>query len=572
MTFQKDRIILTAIITAAFALRVWGLAFGLPFQAHQDEPIVVNHALAYGSGDLNPHFFYIPPFTSYLLFAVYVLFFAAGKLVGAWTSTGDFAMAFFVDPSVFYLIGRFFIGVVPGVLCVLLTCRLASRLFSERACLYASAVMALAYLNVVNSHYIYTDMLLVTFLLAAYIAFFRLYDRPSLLNHCMSGFAIGLAVGTKYNGIFLVFTYLIAFVLGSRKAGSPVLGKQGIRGALAAVSLALVAFFFVNPFAAFDPRGFLGSFLQQSKAFWYTGLGHHFSYSLAEGISLPLCLLGLAGIISLATAGDRGKIFVSFPVVFYVVLVFRSQDFARYVLPLVPFFAIGAAYFVFHVFPHFVKVPAVRRAGWAIAVVLILPTAVKSIKADAIFSSVDTRIKAAEWIGKNLAPGTRLACDSTVFRPAIKQPYSQLEEKEWSLANQRGLEGLKGRKLELALKAADKNEKGYPLYFLFSDPAAQGQFLDTLPAIPFDLAVLKKEGIEYVVVNGQYRSSAEEEFLKILELQGARVKDFSPYLDGEFRDSSDTVDATCIPVSGRELFSRVSAGPAMRIYKIKQSR
>jgi 4-amino-4-deoxy-L-arabinose transferase-like glycosyltransferase len=569
MTFQKDRIILVAIIAAAFGLRIWGLAFGLPFQAHQDEPIVVNHALAYGLGDLNPHFFYIPPFTSYILFAVYALFFAAGKLTGEWASTGDFAASFFVDPSIFYLIGRFFIGVIPGVICVLLTYRLAARLFSERASLYASCVMALAYLNVANSHYIYTDMLLVTFILASYIAFFRLYDRPSLLNHFVSGLAIGLAAGAKYNGIFLVFTYLVASVLSARREGRSVFGRQNIAGALAAGSLALIAFFAVNPFSVFDLRGFLGSFLQQSKAFWYTGLGHHFFYSLAEGISLPLSLLGLAGLISLAMAGDRGKIFISFPIVFYSVLVFRSQDFARYVLPLVPFFAIGAAYFVFHVFPHFVKVPSVRRTAWAIAVVLILPTAVKSIKADTIFSSADTRIKAAEWIGKNLAPGTRIACDSTIFRPALKQPYVQLEEKERSLANQRGLADLKGRKLELMRKAADKNEKGYPLYFIFPEPAAQGQFLDTLPAVPFDLAVLKKEDIEYVVVNGQYRSSVEKEFLKILELQASIFKDFSPYLDGEYRDSSDTVDATCIPVSGRELFSRASSGPALRIYKIK---
>src|SRR3989344_5891622 len=49
-----------------FKLRIWGLNFGLPYQFHQDEPIVVNHALAYGAGDLNPHFFIIPPLASYI--------------------------------------------------------------------------------------------------------------------------------------------------------------------------------------------------------------------------------------------------------------------------------------------------------------------------------------------------------------------------------------------------------------------------------------------------------------------------------------------------------------------------
>ena len=564
MTIQKDKIILAAIIAAAFALRVWGLAFGLPFQAHQDEPIVVNHALAYGSGDLNPHFFNIPPFTSYILFAVYALLFAAGKLAGVWTSAGDFAAAFFADPSAFYIAGRFFIGVIPGTICVFLTYRLASRLFSERACLYASAVMALSFLNVANSHYIYTDMLLVVLTLAAYLLFLRMYEDPSIKHHMIAGAFVGLAAAVKYNGVFLIFTYFLAHILCTRKEG-----KLGAGRFLAGGLSAAVAFLAANPFSLIDFSGFAATSSSQSMVFGYAGWGHHMFYSLAEGMSLPLVIMGLAGLVAIALAGDRGKIFVSFPALFYVILVFRSQQFSRYVLPLVPFLAIGAAYLVFHVIPHFVKAPAARRAAWAIAIVLIFPTALKSIKADMIFSSTDTRIAAAEWIVKNLEPGSRIAYDSTVFRPALKQPYSQLEGKKMSLANQPGLEGLKGRKLELMLNASDKSGKGYPLYFLFSHPEAQGQFLDTLPALPFDLETLKKEGIAYVVVNGQDRSKAEETFLKELSGQGSRVKDFSLYFDGEFRDSSDKVDATCIPVSGRELFSRVCAGPALRVYRLR---
>ena len=75
---SKNRWLLAGILLLALALRITGIQFGLPHLYHADEPIVVNHALAYGAGDLNPHFFKIPPLVSYLLFVVY----GAAYLIG----------------------------------------------------------------------------------------------------------------------------------------------------------------------------------------------------------------------------------------------------------------------------------------------------------------------------------------------------------------------------------------------------------------------------------------------------------------------------------------------------------
>ena len=87
------------IVALAFILRTWGVSFGL---YHADEPIVVNHALAYASGDLNPHFFKIPPLTSYVLFGTYGIFFLVGKIFSIFTSIADFERLFFQNPLVFY--------------------------------------------------------------------------------------------------------------------------------------------------------------------------------------------------------------------------------------------------------------------------------------------------------------------------------------------------------------------------------------------------------------------------------------------------------------------------------------
>ena len=105
MKFFKQHYLIIIIIILGFVLRIWGINFGLPHQLHQDEPIVVNHALAYGTGDLNPHFFKIPPLASYILFLLYGCYSIIGKIIGVFNGMDDFALSFFKDPSVFYIIG-----------------------------------------------------------------------------------------------------------------------------------------------------------------------------------------------------------------------------------------------------------------------------------------------------------------------------------------------------------------------------------------------------------------------------------------------------------------------------------
>ena len=440
MRLNANRIIFLIIVIMGLSLRLWGLGFGLPATFHQDEPIVVNHALAYGTGDLNPHFFAIPPLTSYLLFFVYGILFVLGKIAGVWAGAEDFAVSFFKDPTVFYLAGRFFIGVIPGVLCVIFTYHLAKRFMSERAALYSSAVMAVSFLNVINSHYIYTDMLLVMFTILTCIGLYSVYEKPAMRNYCVVGIFLGLATGTKYNGALLAIPYLLTHLMVVRRNEGEwkkmISSKDLWVGGLSAV----ITFIIVNPFMVIDLPGFLRSFSHQAGAFWYTGWKHHIFYSLSEGTSLHLTIIGVIGLVLLfLKKAPWGKIFIAFPIVFYIVLVYKSQHFSRYVLPLVPFLAIGASYLIFEYLYGLFKFPLVRKLIIFISICWLIPTGAKSIKADMLFSSEDTRVVAADWIKENLPRGTKIACDSTNFRPAIRQPYSQLTQKEEFLKEQAGL-------------------------------------------------------------------------------------------------------------------------------------
>ena len=60
---------------------------------------------------------------------------------------------------------------------------------------------------------------------------------------------------------------------------------------------------------------------------------------------MPIAIMGSLGLILIGIReGKTGKVFIVFPIILYLVLVFKSQYFSRYVLPIVPFIAVGAGY------------------------------------------------------------------------------------------------------------------------------------------------------------------------------------------------------------------------------------
>jgi 4-amino-4-deoxy-L-arabinose transferase-like glycosyltransferase len=558
---------LILIIALGFVLRLWGINFGLPNQFHQDEPIVVNHALAYGSGDLNPHFFAIPPFASYILFFIYGVYFLLGKLLGLFQNPDAFAIQFFKDPTIFYLLGRFFIGVIPGTICIGLIYSLYKKLFSSnKGALFTAAVIAFSFLNVLNSHYIYVDMFVSLFVILGLLQMVKTMNTPSLKNYIFLGVIIGLATGTKYNAGILIAPFFLAHLFICKSKKESILNKKFILSIISSIA----AFFLVNPFALLDFKFFINSLMKQGGSESYIGWVHHIRYSLRESIGLPLLILGLFGLLTLFIK-DRRKAILLFllPAIFYLHLVFFSQHFPRYALPLLPFFAIWSAYFLFEYLLPRIKRSVLKFAIIGLSFLIFIPLVAKSIKADLLFSSQDTRIDAAKWIKDNIDIHSKIALDHTFFRPAILQNEEQIKAKYELLDRQKGLESIKNKKLNLMLEA-QKGKKSYYLYFLSLEPEEQGQFLSTMPALPFDYDILKEKGIDYVVINYADRQTNTGNFYRELKEEGMLIASLSPYKDKTIRMSYDTVATTCMPVSSKEIFSRIKNGSALEIYKIKR--
>src|SRR3989338_379142 len=96
--FKREHLPIWGILILGFLVRVVGINFGLPDLYHADEPIIVNHAAAYGTGDLNPHFFKIPPLVSYLVAVAYGVYFLIARALGWIADVHDFQILFLTDP------------------------------------------------------------------------------------------------------------------------------------------------------------------------------------------------------------------------------------------------------------------------------------------------------------------------------------------------------------------------------------------------------------------------------------------------------------------------------------------
>jgi hypothetical protein len=493
-----------------------------------------------------------------LFYAAYYLLL---NLFGIVKGSEAFIIGFFKDPTVFYLIGRILTGFLPSMASIYLTYVLASRFFSKKAALYASLMMSVVFLNVTNSHYIYTDNLLVMFSLAAYVSGAILMKEPLLKNYLLFGSLVGIAIAVKYNAALLVVPFILSGIFTENR-------KPDILKIFCGLIAMITAFVIFNPFSVLDLKFFLSSVPGKIRH-GYIGWSHHMVYSLFEGIGMASTIAGITGLLMAIKRNMRAGLFLcSFPVVFYLHLVFKSQPFSRYVLVLVPFLSVGAGFLFYDHFYKMSKSRTVRVIVIMLSFMTVIPSVVKSVKADMLFSGKDTRAQSAEWISENLPDRTKIALDSTFFCPRLKQTLRQLREKEAISRNQPELTVLKTRKLDYQIKAHD-DKNSYETWYIIDGSEATGVFMGSWPVVMNNLDALRKEGIGYVVLNSMVLSEKFRSFQDEIASSCELVLEFSPYKKTGLRRSYDEIETTCIPVTSKELFSRSSFGPYIRIYKVK---
>ena len=559
---KKTDLGITAIVLLGFVLRLTGISFGLPHLYHADEPIVVNHALAYGAGDLNPHFFKIPPLVSYLLFLCYGVWFWVGRGIGIFKSVQDFELLFLRDPSFFYLLARFVLGVLPGTLAIGLLYRLIRRFFYENVALVTSFLFATAFLPVRDSHYIYLDVPLQCILIVAFYPILKIAEgnRESFRDHLWVGSLLGLATATKYNGVALVIPYLCASLVNGFR-------RETWKGWFFSACAAMLVYSLANPYTWLDFPTFWKEISQQAGAEGRPGLIHHLTYSLLGGVGPLALILAAAGWVKFFLFSDKKKWpFLFFVAVYYLLLSIKSQPYDRYVLPLVPFVLFLAADFLVWLNE---KMSIQKNLLLWIAVFFVAaPSLAKSIFSDALFLQKDLRTEIKEWIEADLPAGSKLALDGTFFMPQLQFAPEQLKEKLALAKADPHFSHSKLKRLEFLLSDGRRTKKTYFLHFLSEGPNHNG-FLFSEPRIPYEFRALKEKGMDYVLIARLAEKYQPSNFYEELQKEDRLVKRFTPYRDSKRQYPIDQQPLTGGPFLWSELISREHNGQPVEIYQLK---
>jgi 4-amino-4-deoxy-L-arabinose transferase-like glycosyltransferase len=353
---------LGAILALAAALRLTGIRYGLPYPLlNPDEASIVPRAweMTHGGG-LDPGWYDYPTLLIELLSPV---------------------QALFDEPS--YLAGRI-VAVLLGVCGVAAAAWLGRVAYGTAGALAAAAATAVATTHVAYSRMAVTDVAMtlgITIALAL-----ALSGRLE-----WAGLAVGLAASAKYPGA-LAGVAVVA-------AGFGAWRRLGVAAALAGA-----AFVVTSPFVlihADDAWDDLSRVQRLARAGWL-GFEDDGSAPLAFADRLwealgPALLVAAAGIALALFRRTRADLVLGgFAAVWAVSLLPADAHFDRYVLPLIPVLGAFAG-----------RVPALLPVA---LVALTLPLA-WSIGDSADLTRTDTRVTAAGWIERNVAPGASVAAD-----------------------------------------------------------------------------------------------------------------------------------------------------------------
>ena len=207
----------------------------------------------------------------------------------------------------------------------------------------------------------------------------------------LAGIAIGLAMGFKYPGVFLLVPLVVAG------------WKQWRRLAVSGV-LAVAAFLASSPFiVVHGHQAWHEAFrVQRLARDGWLGFEHDhiapiaFVGRLWEGLGPALIVCGVGLVFALVRRTRADLILSSFVIVYFADLLTLSAHFDRYVLPLVP--ALGA-------------LAGRMRSLAPVTLLLLVVPLTWSIRDTKQLTRTDTRIVAHRWVEQHIGAGTRIAAD-----------------------------------------------------------------------------------------------------------------------------------------------------------------
>ena len=404
---------LAALLAGALALRLWGVKQGLPYVYNVDEASnFVPTAIGFHFTDSwNPHYFINPPGFSYLLYAVFGVWFGDQR---------DVAHAFATDPTATFTVARATAAVL-GTAAVGFVYLAGARLYDRRVGLLAGAVMAVSFLAVYYSHLALNDVP------ALFPLAVSVYGSAGVLVHgrrrdyAIAAAGLGLAAATKYTAGIAVLPLAAAIV--GRAVSVPSDRRRVLGGAGLAAAVAVAVFIAANPHAVLSFDEFWDDLRRQQDAasgFGKLGLSYdsgivYYLWTFTWGLGwIPLAAATLGAVVALRRDAWRGLMLVPWPVVFTLYMGLQDRFFGRWLLPAFPALAllagVGGVWLVDRL-----RAPGTRRVALAaVSAALVAQGLVYSVHVDRVLSRADTRNIVRDWMTANVPAGSKVVVEPVV--------------------------------------------------------------------------------------------------------------------------------------------------------------
>ncbi|OGE37082.1 hypothetical protein A3E45_02200 [Candidatus Daviesbacteria bacterium RIFCSPHIGHO2_12_FULL_43_11] len=353
---------------------------------------------------LNPEFFAYGGLTVYL-YRTLAEITAAVTHNTTWLSDwghisliGRFASAFF---STLTIPAIFFLG---------------KKLFTTGVGLLSALFFALTVSSIQSAHFSTTESILALSATLLSLLSLHLFHKPNLGGYLLTAALLGASAAAKTTAIIFAVIPITSHIMASLKDRKNLL--QTNLNLLPFLTLALVTFTLLSPYTFLSWNKFLESMAYESGVvsgtlpvpytLQFTGtLPYIFQIQnliFQMGLILIPAILGVGLLIytAIRRRDPRLMIFLILPVLYFAYVGSWHTKFIRYIVPLLPFFAIAAAYFLFWVKKR------IPRLGSSLIIFFTLITALWALAFASIYIRQQTRITASEWIYQNIPPGAKI--------------------------------------------------------------------------------------------------------------------------------------------------------------------
>lgn len=427
---RKTLILLFLILLTGTFFRMWGLS---SVYQRVDDPPVAKHIQAVYFGNWHPDAeLYYPVFFNYLAAGLLRLLSVFLAVIGVHQGPGLYEFSF----DDILLIARI-LSSLMGSLTVAVVFAIGKKLFSERVALLASFLFSVSFVHILYSHQIVLDVPMTFFYAVSLYFCVMILERNKLRDYLAAAFAGGLAVSTKYNGIFIVASIFLAHLLAAFEIRKKILRIMVDPKLLAAGLFSVIGFFVGHPFALLHfPR-----FLRASSVLlnlvheteWYLtpikpeNVIEFIKYNKyfqavqnifqAEG-PVYMALISL-GVIAIVMRRNRKTAFLAISGLVYFLGALGFVGFSRLrdLSTLALFYAFLGALGIFFILDLLKKRRALRVAGLTLFVAAAASLEYGAFSKTYLIWEDDTTEVAERWIKRNIPTGSSFAKEW--FTPAL---------------------------------------------------------------------------------------------------------------------------------------------------------